>query len=49
MVSDGLLEAPCQIENKEMWFKRIISELKTDDPEEIARHFTRKGDTKQVW
>lgn len=36
MVSDGLLEAPSQIENKEMWFKRIISELKTDDPEQIA-------------
>ncbi|RXT09015.1 stage II sporulation protein E [Ammoniphilus sp. CFH 90114] len=36
MVSDGLLEAPAQIENKEMWFKRIISELKTDDPEEIT-------------
>lgn len=36
MVSDGLLEAPVQIENKEMWFKRIISELKTDDPEEIS-------------
>ncbi|WP_240689158.1 stage II sporulation protein E [Ammoniphilus sp. YIM 78166] len=36
MVSDGLLEAPAQIENKEMWFKRIISELKTEDPEEIS-------------
>lgn len=36
MVSDGLIEAPAQIENKEMWFRRIISELRTDDPEEIA-------------
>ncbi|RKD22786.1 stage II sporulation protein E [Ammoniphilus oxalaticus] len=36
MVSDGLLEAHEQIENKEMWFKRIVSELDTDDPEEIA-------------
>ena len=36
MVSDGLLEAPTQIENKEMWFKRVISELKTEEPEEVA-------------
>ena len=36
MMSDGILEAPRQIENTEMWMKRKIKELKTEHPQEIA-------------
>lgn len=36
MMSDGIYDAPGHAVNKEMWMKRIIHELKTDDPQEIA-------------
>ncbi|WP_096203237.1 stage II sporulation protein E [Bacillus sp. FJAT-45350] len=36
MMSDGIFEAPKHIENKEVWIKRIISEVTTDDPQEVA-------------
>ncbi|GAE27700.1 stage II sporulation serine phosphatase for sigma-F activation [Halalkalibacter wakoensis JCM 9140] len=36
MMSDGIYDAPKHVENKEMWMKRLLSELKTDDPQEIA-------------
>ncbi|MGE5701363.1 MAG: stage II sporulation protein E [Clostridia bacterium] len=36
MMSDGIYEAPRHIENRQMWMKRLISELATDDPQEVA-------------
>lgn len=36
MMSDGIYDAPGHAVNKEMWMKRIISEMKTDDPQEMA-------------
>lgn len=36
MMSDGIYDAPGHAVNKELWMKRIISEMKTDDPQEIA-------------
>ena len=36
MMSDGIYEAPRHIENRQLWMKRIISELDTDDPQEVA-------------
>ncbi|TGU57686.1 stage II sporulation protein E, partial [Mesorhizobium sp. M00.F.Ca.ET.186.01.1.1] len=36
MMSDGIYEAPRHIENRQAWMKRIISELETDDPQEVA-------------
>lgn len=36
MMSDGIYDAPGLAVNKEMWMKRIISELKSDDPQEMA-------------
>ncbi|WP_442956482.1 stage II sporulation protein E [Paenibacillus sp. YIM B09110] len=36
MMSDGIYDAPGHAVNKEMWMKRIIGELKTDDPQEMA-------------
>ncbi|MFB5663767.1 stage II sporulation protein E [Alteribacillus sp. HJP-4] len=36
MVSDGILEIPGPIENKEIWIKRLLSQLDTDDPQEAA-------------
>lgn len=38
MMSDGVFESPSpkQVGNNDLWFKRKISELKTDDPEEVA-------------
>ncbi|WP_232699031.1 stage II sporulation protein E [Brevibacillus daliensis] len=36
MMSDGIYEAPRHIENRQMWMKRLISQLQTDDPQEIA-------------
>nr|WP_307208037.1 stage II sporulation protein E [Paenibacillus harenae] len=36
MMSDGIYDAPGHAVNKEMWMKRIISELKTEDPQEMA-------------
>ncbi|GGH87990.1 stage II sporulation protein E [Pullulanibacillus pueri] len=36
MMSDGILEAPMHIGNTEIWIKRKISEMKTEDPQGIA-------------
>ncbi|REK67420.1 stage II sporulation protein E [Brevibacillus sedimenti] len=36
MMSDGIYEAPRHIENRQVWMKRMISELQTDDPQEVA-------------
>ncbi|MHA7966184.1 stage II sporulation protein E [Paenibacillus sp. CAU 1782] len=36
MMSDGIYDAPGHAINKEMWMKRIIGELKSDDPQEMA-------------
>ncbi len=36
MMSDGIYEAPRHIENRQLWMKRLISELETDDPQEVA-------------
>ncbi|GAA4722255.1 stage II sporulation protein E [Brevibacillus fulvus] len=36
MMSDGIYEAPRHIENRQMWMKRLISELDTENPQEVA-------------
>ncbi|MBO8172691.1 MAG: stage II sporulation protein E [Bacillaceae bacterium] len=36
MMTDGIYDAPGDVENKERWMKRIIAELETDDPQEVA-------------
>ncbi len=36
MMSDGILEGPRYIENPELWIKRKIRELETENPQEIA-------------
>ncbi|MFB6469340.1 stage II sporulation protein E [Cytobacillus sp. Hz8] len=36
MMSDGVFEGPKHVENYDLWMKRKIQELKTDDPQEIA-------------
>ncbi|WP_184665341.1 stage II sporulation protein E [Texcoconibacillus texcoconensis] len=36
LMSDGVYEGPKHIENDEVWMKRIIQELKTEDPQEVA-------------
>ncbi len=36
MMSDGIYDAPKLVENKEMWMKRLLSEMKTDHPQEVA-------------
>ncbi len=36
MMSDGILEAPRHVENKDAWIKRLIQELTTSDPQEVA-------------
>lgn len=36
MMSDGIFDVPQHIENKEVWVKRKIKEMETDDPQEIA-------------
>ncbi|PLT33057.1 stage II sporulation protein E [Bacillus sp. V5-8f] len=36
MMSDGIFDAPGNVENFEFWMKRKLRELKTDDPQEIA-------------
>ncbi|MBU8908442.1 stage II sporulation protein E [Desertibacillus haloalkaliphilus] len=47
MMSDGIFDAPKHVENKEMWLKRIISEIETNDPQEVAdlilEHVIRSG------
>ncbi|GAB7387198.1 stage II sporulation protein E [Bacillaceae bacterium] len=36
MMTDGLYDAPSDIENKEKWMCRMIAELETDEPQEVA-------------
>lgn len=36
MCSDGVFDAKRQVENKEQWMKRMIKEIETDDPQEVA-------------
>ncbi len=36
MMSDGVFEGPKHVENYDLWMKRKISELETDDPQAIA-------------
>ncbi|MTH55240.1 stage II sporulation protein E [Bacillus mangrovi] len=36
MMSDGIFEGPKHVENHDVWMKRKISELETDDPQEVA-------------
>jgi len=36
MMSDGVIEAPQHVENRDIWMKRIISELTTNDPQEVS-------------
>lgn len=36
MMSDGIFEGPKHVENYDLWMKRKISEMKTEDPQEIA-------------
>lgn len=36
MMSDGIFEGPKHIENIDVWLKRKIREMETDDPQEIA-------------
>lgn len=36
MMSDGIFEGPKHVENHDLWMKRKMKGLKTDDPQEIA-------------
>lgn len=36
MMSDGVFEGPSHVENYDVWMKRKLKEIKTDDPQEIA-------------
>ncbi|MBD7939351.1 stage II sporulation protein E [Cytobacillus sp. Sa5YUA1] len=36
MMSDGVFEGPKHVENFDLWMKRKITELKTNDPQEVA-------------
>lgn len=36
MMSDGIFEGPKHVENTDLWVKRKIREMVTDDPQEIA-------------
>ena len=36
MMSDGVFEGPKHVENYDIWMKRKITELKTEDPQEVA-------------
>ena len=36
MMSDGVFEGPKHVENYDLWMKRKIQELQTDDPQEVA-------------
>ena len=36
MMSDGVFEGPMHVENYDLWMKRKLQELETDDPQEIA-------------
>lgn len=36
MMSDGVFEGPKHVENYDIWMKRKVQELQTDDPQEIS-------------
>lgn len=36
MMTDGVYDAPGHAVNKELWMKRILSEIRSDDPQDIA-------------
>jgi stage II sporulation protein E len=36
MMTDGVLDAPGYAVNKELWMKRVLLEIETDDPQEMA-------------
>lgn len=36
MMSDGVFEGPKHVENYDLWMKRKLQELQTDDPQEVA-------------
>jgi len=36
MITDGIYDAPGHAVNKELWLKRLIHEIESDDPQEIA-------------
>jgi stage II sporulation protein E len=36
MMSDGVFEGPKHVENYDLWMKRKVQELQTDDPQEVA-------------
>jgi stage II sporulation protein E len=36
MMSDGVFEGPTHVENHDLWMKRKIKELQTNDPQEVA-------------
>ncbi len=36
MMSDGIFDGPKDVENTDVWLKRKIREMKTDDPQEMA-------------
>lgn len=36
MMTDGVYEANRSVENRDMWFKRMIGELQTNKPQEVA-------------
>jgi len=36
MMSDGIFDGPKHVENTDIWLKRKIREMETDDPQEIA-------------
>ncbi|MFT4415994.1 stage II sporulation protein E [Fredinandcohnia humi] len=36
MMSDGIFEGPKHVENYDMWMKRKIKEIETNDPQEVA-------------
>lgn len=36
MMTDGIYDAPRKVENKELWMKRMIAEIVTQDPQEVA-------------
>lgn len=36
MMSDGVFEGPRHVENYDLWMKRKIQEIQTDDPQEMA-------------
>ncbi|HEY4554031.1 MAG TPA: stage II sporulation protein E [Bacillaceae bacterium] len=36
MMSDGVFEGPLHVENYELWMKRKLREIETDEPQEIA-------------